>query len=335
MADLLQGAALPATISGEQTQTTVPEFYSNYLQDVTNLGQNAVMQGGVAGLSPLQQQALNMAPETSFAGAGSLGTAQDMLTQAGYTGAPAIASAYMNPFNKYITDEMGRLVERGVRETVLPGIQAGAISSGNFGSQRQANITGQALRDISTDLYGRQMKVLGDEYQQAIQNAQTDLGRGIQAGQALGSLGQTQQNVGTGALKTLADLGSLQQKQAQTELDYPMQQAKFYSSLLGGQQIPTGSVKQTIQPGTAGNFTNSPLMQLTQLAAVIQSVMNGGDPSQLAGIFNATSGGSNTSTLGKAEGGVIESPDDSEMGDGSLILGDDGYVYDNFGNQVG
>ena len=332
MPDLLQGAALPATISGEQTQTTVPEFYSNYLQDVTNLGQNAVTQGGVAGLSPLQQQALNMAPETSFAGAGSLGTAQDMLTQAGYTGAPELASAYMNPFNKYVTDEMGRLVQRGISETVLPGIEAGAIASGNFGSQRQANITGQALRDISTDLYGRQMKLLGDEYQQAIQNAQTDLGRGITAGTALGNLGQTQQNVGTGALKTLADLGSMQQKQAQTELDYPMQQAKFYSGLLGGQQIPTGSVKQTIEPGTTGNFQNSPLMQLTQLAAVIQAVMNGGSPQEVVAAFNPSS---SSSTLGKAEGGVIESPDDSEMGEGGLILGNDGYVYDSFGNQVG
>ena len=66
MADLLQGSALPSTPTIAQTQQTVPEFYTNYLQDIANLGQNAVTSGGVAGFSPLQQQAFQMAPQAAL-----------------------------------------------------------------------------------------------------------------------------------------------------------------------------------------------------------------------------------------------------------------------------
>ena len=48
MADIFQGSLLPSTVSTIEQQATAPEFYTNYLQDIANLGQNAVNQGGVA-----------------------------------------------------------------------------------------------------------------------------------------------------------------------------------------------------------------------------------------------------------------------------------------------
>jgi hypothetical protein len=77
VADVFQGAPLPATVQTTQDVTAAPEFYTNYLQDVANLGQAAIQQGGVAGFSPLQQQALNLAPQVAFAGIGSAGTGLD------------------------------------------------------------------------------------------------------------------------------------------------------------------------------------------------------------------------------------------------------------------
>ena len=62
MAGLFQGDQLPDVTKTTETQQTAPEFYTNYLQDIANLGQNAVEQGGIAGFSPLQQQAFQMAP---------------------------------------------------------------------------------------------------------------------------------------------------------------------------------------------------------------------------------------------------------------------------------
>jgi hypothetical protein len=76
--DIFQGSQLDPTVSTVQTQATAPDFYTNYLQDITNLGANAVANSGVAGLSPLQIQAMNMAPDTAFAGAGTLASAADL-----------------------------------------------------------------------------------------------------------------------------------------------------------------------------------------------------------------------------------------------------------------
>ena len=90
MADIFQGSLLPSTITTTQEQYTAPEFYTNYLQDIANIGQSAVTQGGVAGFSPLQQQAFQMAPEASFAGAGTMGAGAQLAGQAGATTAPDV-----------------------------------------------------------------------------------------------------------------------------------------------------------------------------------------------------------------------------------------------------
>ena len=98
MADLMQGSQLPSTVSTTQSQDVAPDFYTNYLQDIANLGQNAVNQGGVAGLGPLQQQAMDMAPQAAFAGANTSGTAAGMLESSGNTTAPSVIQNYMNPY---------------------------------------------------------------------------------------------------------------------------------------------------------------------------------------------------------------------------------------------
>lgn len=330
MADIMQGGLLEPTITTSQSQTTTPEFYTNYLQDIANLGQNAVTQGGVAGFSPLQQQAFNMAPDVAFAGATSTGSAQDLLTQSGYTGAPQIAQAYMNPFTRYMTDEMQRLTNRGVTENVMPNLDAAAISSGNYGSSRMGTVRGQSLRDIQADLAGKQLGVLGDQYNKSIQAAQADLGRGLQAGQALGTLGGQQQTLGRGGLDILSTLGAQQQKQAQTQLDYPMQQASNFSKLLSGQAIPTGSYSQSINPGTQGQFASSPLANVTTIAALLQALSN---PQATGKDIAAVLPSSNTTVLaGKAEGGSIYR---DEMDGGEYFYyGEDGNLYDSNNNVV-
>ena len=59
MADIFQGAPLPDITTTKQTQQVVPEFYTDYLQNIANLGQNAVTQGGVAGFSDRKSTRLN------------------------------------------------------------------------------------------------------------------------------------------------------------------------------------------------------------------------------------------------------------------------------------
>ena len=268
MADLFQGEALPALTTVTQAQQTAPEFYTNYLQDIANLGQAGVQMGGVAGMSPLQQQALAMAPTVAFSGMGTMGAGAEMAAGAGATTAPQMVNQYMNPYTQNVVDEMARLQNRQIQQSILPSLRGAAGSMGAFGSKRHFDATGETLRDLQSDLLGKQYGALSQGYQNAMTAAQTDLQRAMQSGQVLGGLGQLQSQAGTTGLGTLGTLGGQEQAVAQRMLDYPMAQAQAYSKLLQGYQIPTGETKQTV--GSTG-YSTSPLAQLTGLLAALGS----------------------------------------------------------------
>jgi hypothetical protein len=273
MAGLFQGDPLPDVTSTTETQATAPEFYTNYLQDIANLGQNAVQQGGVAGFSPLQQQAFQMAPDVAFSGAGSMGASSQLLGQAGATTVPDVIADYMNPYTGAVVDEMGRLQNRNIQENVLPALGGAAVGTGQFGSRRQQHITGNTLRDMQADLLGKQYQALNQGYQQAGTMAGTDLSRALLAGQSFENLGQAQQGLGLAGLKTMSDYGAQRQALGQKMLDYPMAQTQAFSKLLQGYQIPTGSIQQKVGP-EAGAYSNSPLSQISGLLAGLGSFAN-------------------------------------------------------------
>jgi hypothetical protein len=272
MAGLFQGDPLPDVTTTTQTQATAPEFYTNYLQDIANLGQNAVQQGGVAGFSPLQQQAFQMVPDVAFSGAGSMGAASQLLGQAGATTMPDIVADYMNPYTMGVVDEMGRLQQRSIQENILPNLGAAAAGSGQFGSRRQAQVTGNSLRDLQSDLLGRQMQALQSGYTEAGKFAQGDLSRALQAGQGFENLGQAQQGLGLSGLKAMSDYGGQQQALGQKMLDYPMAQAQAFSQLMKQYQVPGGSIEQKVGP-QAGAYSNSPLSQIAGLLTGLGAFM--------------------------------------------------------------
>ena len=312
MAGLFQGDQLPDVTKTTETQQTAPEFYTNYLQDIANLGQNAVEQGGIAGFSPLQQQAFQMAPDIAFSGAGSLGAASQLMGEAGATTVPDVIADYMNPYTQGVVGEMGRLQQRNIQENVLPNLGGAPTGSGQFGSRRQQQITGNVLRDLQSNLIGQQMGALQQGYGQAGQFAQQDLSRALQAGQGFTQLGQEQQRLGLGGLKSMYDYGSQQQAQGQKMLDYPMAQAQQYAQLLRGQNIPTGQVQQYTGPD-AGSYSNSPL-------------------SQIAGLLTGLGSFFRTPT-GNKDGGIMEKADGGSVGEPAYHDGN-GNLYDANGYLV-
>lgn len=272
MADIYQGSPLPALTSVTQTGTTAPEFYTNYLQDIANMGQAGVQMGGVAGMSPLQMQAMAMAPTAAFSGMGTMGTGADLATASGTTAAPQLVNQYMNPYQQNVVNEMARLQDRNIRESIMPALKGAAGSMGQFGSSRQFQATGQTLRDMQANLLGQQQGALQTGYQNAITNAQADLSRQLTAGQSLGNLGQQQQTAATSGLGTLTTMGAAEQAQAQKMLDYPMAQAQAFSKLLQGYTIPTTTTEQKV--GSSA-YTSSPLAQITGLLAALGSFAGG------------------------------------------------------------
>ena len=323
MAGLFQGDPLPAITKTTEAQQSAPEFYTNYLQDIANLGQNAVQQGGIAGFSPLQQQAFQMAPDVAFAGAGSMGASSQLLGEAGATTVPDVIADYMNPYQSAVVDEMGRLTQRNVQENILPNLGAAAVGSGQFGSRRQSQVTGNALRDIQSDLLGKQMQALQQGYTTAGTQAQNDLTRALNAGQAFENLGQAQQGMGLAGLKTMSDYGAQQQAQGQKLLDYPMAQTQQFAKLLQGYQMPMGTTTQ--QVGSEG-YSNSPLSQIGGLGSLLASLYYGPQST----IKKEANGGE----IKKASGGGVRLANGGMAPTGAEYHDGKGNFYDADGNLV-
>jgi hypothetical protein len=329
MADFLQGDPLPSVTETSQKQNTLPQYLTDFQQDAINLGKNAVQQGGVAGLSPLQQQAINMAPKAGFAGSGSVGTAQDLLTQSGYTGANQIVQNYMNPYTQNVVEEMARLANKNYRQN-MGGFEAATVGSGNFGSSRAAQQGGQTLADMQAALTGQQYGALSSGYKDAMTAAQNDLTRGVQAGQSLNQTAQVQNQIGTSGLKIMNELGGVQQKNEQDMLNYPMEQAKQFASLTAGMQAPTGSAEITTKPGQAGQYGLSGLEEIATMYALYKALQSG-KPEDMASVSSML----NKQPVQKAEGGSVFQDSASQIPEGAVYYDEDGNFYDAEGNQLG
>jgi hypothetical protein len=226
-----------------------------------------------------------MAPDVAFAGSGSLGAASQLLGEAGATTVPDVIADYMNPYTRGVVGEMGRLAQRNIRENVLPNLGGAAIGTGQFGSRRQQQITGNVMRDLQSDLIGKQLQALQQGYTEAGKFAQGDLERAMNAGRSFTALGEEQQKLGLGGLKTLYDYGAQEQALGQKMLDYPMAQAQAFSKLLEGSRIPMGQVQQTTGP-QAGAYSNSPLSQIAGLLAGLGAFMRPGSGQKKGGAIS-------------------------------------------------
>jgi hypothetical protein len=166
-------------------------------------------------------------------------------------------------------------------------------------------VTGQSLRDIQSDLLGKQMQALQQGYTTAGTQAQTDLSRALNAGQAFENLGQAQQGLGIAGLKTMSDYGAQQQAQGQKLLDYPMAQTQQFAKLLQGYQMPMGTTTQST--GSEG-YSNSPLSQIAGLGSLVASLFPQSNSNQAlidAQVAAQQADAAYKKSLTKAKGGRI------------------------------
>ena len=297
MANLLQSS---------QTQATcAPSFYTNYLSNLATAGQKAQAGAQYACAQPLQTQAFTNA-------ANQAGQFQPLVTQAAglvgqganqnITGATApylnnissplcaakplinqgtnfnlgqAAQCYMNPYIQCQINTMSNIGQRNIMQNLAPQATAAAVGSGQFGSQRGAQVLGQVEANAEQCLNANIANLLSSGYGQALQAAGTKQGAlanlagttataqqaqnaaqiqaaqtaeqaaqqqaalGIQGGQALGTLGTQGQQINLGCLNALSTLGGQQQTIAQNRQCYPLTTLSKLSTLLAGANVPT------------------------------------------------------------------------------------------------
>lgn len=262
-----------------QTTSNLPEYARPYFENIMQRAQAESYRGytpyqaeRIAGFTPgqtaAQQETLGMQTPGQFgvgtglagaAGLGSLGAGQQYM---GMATSPTQMEAFMSPYQQAVTD----VAKRGaVREAQIAQMQAnlGAARQGTYGGARQALQQAERERGLLDRLSGLQAEGSQKAFEAARQAQQYGMdlglrgfGQGIQAGQTLGQLGQTQQQANLQRLTAQEAVGAQQRGLEQQRLDqayadflrqrdYPMEQLGYFSNLLRGIPVQLGSTQTT------------------------------------------------------------------------------------------
>lgn len=310
------------TTTGSTTAQTsnLPDWYNQYIQGIggkaIQTAQNAesqpIPQQSVAGFTPDQTQAFQQVRQNQGVWQPYLGDAQERFgnstssattAQNQANGAVAGPAAnftqnwqqYMSPYTSSVVNEIARLGNQNFQEGIMPQIQASMIGSGQFGSERNADVLGRAARDAQQNITGQQASALEAGYstagnlfnqdanrqqQQQATQASTALAGGQLAtnawdtsGQRVGALGQAASQMGLSDAQALQASGQQQQQLNQVGLDtaynnqvgannWDWNNLNNMSSLVRGAQLPTTQTGTTSGALTR-SYSASPLSQLT------------------------------------------------------------------------
>jgi hypothetical protein len=298
---IFSGIAPPNVTTTGSTTTAAPGQYLGYLSALGTAGTEALnpnqtLQGNINAGQPLVAP-LNDLQNSIYGTPAGIANTQLLLnqglspltagSQTAATSAKGIGADQINNFlNPYITDVNKNLetaTQQNINQSILPSLQALGASTGQTGSSRLLNATGQTLGAIQQGLGAQESTNLASGYQNAVTDA-------LQNQQNMTSAAQTQGNIGTGLLNatvsdlnTASALGAQGQAQTQAMINAPLSNATNVAGLLRGYTIPTTT--NTTSTGPANSYGASPLSQIAGLATLFGSTgTNGVSPVQ--GIMN-------------------------------------------------
>ena len=217
--------------------------------------------------TPVNIPAINVAPmgaleQQGITASGVTGVGQPTVSSAvsGVQGAMAPVGAqqisqFLNPYQSYVTDEIGRQSQMMQNQIANQAVQSGAFGGGREGVQR-AELQGRALEAMG--------RAQAQGFNTALGAAQNQQRIGLQGGQLLGALGQQQQNMAQADINQLMAAGGLQRQlgqqaldaQRQTELQRayePFQRAEFLKNIYAAGPTSQSALTQTTTPAATGN----------------------------------------------------------------------------------
>jgi hypothetical protein len=212
---------------------------------------------------------------------------------------------------------------RNIRQNLAPSATAGAVGSGQFGSQRGAQVLGQvqgnAMQDLNTQIASMQNAGYSSALNAAIQKqallgqlgstaatATAECARAKQAaGVGMGQLGTNLTNANIACENALATLGAQCQTIKQNAQCYEFSKLAKQGALLQGAQIPT-TVKTTKceSPYSAlGTLGSGALGILQKYPGIVCTI--GTSLGKLIPNFSSNTGGAGDST-GPADSGALD-----------------------------
>jgi hypothetical protein len=206
----------------------------------------------VAGLGALEKQGMNLAANTGV-GAGTVQQGINQITGAAAPIGAAQIQQYLNPYQSYVTGEIGRQAQIMQNQLGAQAINSGAFGGGREGVQ-QAELQGRALTAMGT--------AQQQGFNTALGAAQRQQQVGLAAGQQLGQMGLGQQQMAQSDINQLMAAGGVQRQLAQSALDAqrqstlqqqyePYQRAEFLANLYAAGPKSSSQVTMGTQPSTS------------------------------------------------------------------------------------
>lgn len=221
----------------------------------------------LAGLDPLQQQAVGKASTAGAGGTTTLNNAANTTGNASTLFDQGQFEQFKSPYTGGVVDRIADLGQRNLTENLLPAVNSSFIGSGMPFGSRHADFTARALRDTNESVLGQQSLALQQAQQQAMQDYQGALGRQATAGGIQAGIGekQTANDINVGKYQTLT--GAIPQDLAQQNLNlaygdfqnqqqYPKTQLDIVNSILHGYSPTTNQTTYAgtpLNPGAVGS----------------------------------------------------------------------------------
>lgn len=289
MAGLFEGIAPPNINTTRSTAQQAPQYLTDYLTNLAQAGTSALGTKATGGtFTPKTGEELiatqadylknlqsGVDPTTGkpyaagvLPGLGDLnvykGTMSDAAAMAKQAGAPIgvtydeqgkpifsdTLKAFYDPFQQQVIDEMQKQSDINLQRSVLPGLKALGIGTGQFGGSRTGAIGGQALADIASNLQAQQTGARSAGFKTALEAALKQQGQQGQIAGVLGNIGQQQAAASKSALGALSDIGAQKLAYDQSKIEAPLTRAANVAQLMRGYQYPTTTTETYTGPGT-------------------------------------------------------------------------------------
>jgi hypothetical protein len=205
-----------------------------------------------------------------------VGAANPYLT-AGTSSSADLVGGYMNPYIQNVVDQIRLANQNNIQQNLAPGLTAGAVGGGQFGSQRGANALSLGISNANIGALSEQTKALQSGYAQALAAAQAQRAAqmraadtattattaqgdlGLRTGAAQAALAKQLQAQGLADTDALLKTGTAEQDIAKNRLLSPL-------DVLGK---TLGNTSGVVLPTSSTSVVNmSPLSQIGGIASL-------------------------------------------------------------------
>jgi hypothetical protein len=267
-----QGGALPNVTETQTTKEDVPDWYTNTVTGLSNVGQQYLNKPAdqlVAGYDPLQTQGYDKVSGAAGAYQPGLANATTTANAAAAGITPERLQQLMNPYTQNVVQELARQSGNALQRNIMPQITGGFVGSGALGSSRYAGALGQAMTEASANLAGEQGKLLSSGYNNAVEALLKEQQNLTQAGKLQGDLATSAQTLGLNESEALRKAGAEKNKYEQQKLEAPLTAASNVAGVLRGYQVPKDTTQTIVRPGQQGQFGLSDFQKIGTFASLL------------------------------------------------------------------